>query len=300
MELRRFLVKSGYGDQKILDLLARNKISIILAGKTERIAISSPEMIEEINLGYGDKVLADEKLHRYTAKMTSEALENKQISSISKFIGILALGIIAAIIIPKQFKNWSEAHNQRQEQARAISELAKAKDLATNMRREQEIKQEAAQRLSQAKQEELRAEQEEVRRQNVPMGTFVPVKDDRSIAVTDAKLYESLQTGNSFSSPISGEGGLILVVYMTLSNTGKESGDMTWTSFTVEDTNGFEYSELQGQSFDLSMWRDAMGLGDSDDQLFPGQNKQIAKVYRVKRDSPGMKLAVGNYKFLLY
>ena len=43
-----------------------------------------------------------------------------------------------------------------------------------------------------------------------------------------------------------------------------------------------------------------MGLGDSDDQLFPGQNKQIAKVFRVKRDATGMKLTAGNYKFLLY
>ena len=128
---------------------------------------------------------------------------------------------------------------------------------------------------------------------------------DISIAGQKQQLLKAgcdraLQTSSSFSSPISGEGGLILVVYMTLSNTGKESGDMTWTSFTVEDANGFEYSELKGRSFDLSLWRDAMGLGDSDDQLFPGQNKQIAKVFRVKRDATGMKLTAGNYKFLLY
>lgn len=212
----------------------------------------------------------------------------------------IAVGILIFFAISRNYKSWSDAYNQRQEQAKVSEQLDIARADAEADAIAERVEQEDAKISAQAEQKRLNAEQEEERRQNVPMGTFASVKDDRSIAVTDAKLYEALQTSSSFSSPISGEGGLILVVYMTLSNTGKESGDMTWTSFTVEDANGFEYSELKGRSFDLSLWRDAMGLGDSDDQLFPGQNKQIAKVFRVKRDATGMKLTAGNYKFLLY
>ena len=212
----------------------------------------------------------------------------------------ITVGILIFFAISRNYKSWSEAYDQRQEQAKVSEQLDIARADAEADAIAERVEQENAKRSAQAEQKRLNAEQEEERRQNVPMGTFAPVRDDRSIAVTEAKLYESIQSGNSFSSPVSGQGGLILVVYMTLNNTGKESGDMAWTSFAVEDANGYEYSELQGQSLDLSLWREEMGLGDTDDQLFPGQNKQMAKVFRVKRDATGMKLTAGNYKFLLY
>jgi hypothetical protein len=212
----------------------------------------------------------------------------------------IAIGILIFFTISRNYKSWSEAYDQRQEQARVSEQLDIARGDAEAIAIAERVEQENAKRSAEAEQKRLNAEQEKERRQNVPMGTFAPVKGDRSVAVTEAKLYESIQSGNSFSSPISGQGGLILVVYMTLNNTGKESGDMAWTSFAVEDANGYEYSELEGQSLDLSLWRDEMGLGDADDQLFPGQSKQIAKIFRVKRDASGMKLTAGNYKFLLY
>lgn len=155
-------------------------------------------------------------------------------------------------------------------------------------------------RLLREEERNRRQEEEEEKRQNVPMGVSAPVKGDRVVTVTDARLHEYLKADNSLASPIAGDGGQILVVYMTIENTGKESGDMAWTLFRVEDSNGNKYSELRDGYLTLSIWRSERGLGDSDDQLFPGQVKRVAKVFRVSRNAPGMKLVAGSYKFRLY
>lgn len=298
MELVRFLARQGFSNVHISALLESGKVVVVFAGSQARVQVSLDEA-QSLDIGYGDKVYVAGRMYHHRVVSRHEKKASQKGSSGLTFTLpriALATSVFLLILVSRNFKSWSDAYKQNQEKAKVSMQLEVARDLE----KQQRIDDEAAQRLAQEQQRRLRAEQEKERQENVPMGISMPVRPDRTVAVTNAALYDYIKSSNTFASPISGEGGQILVVFMTITNTGTRSGDMAWTSFSVLDGDGLEYSEIRGQAMDLSLWMDEMGLGDSDDQLFPGQSKQIAKVFRVRRAASGMKLVAGDYRFKLY
>lgn len=309
MNLTSFLVSQGikYVDAK--QAISQGRVSVLLAGKDERIKIWS-----DIDFGYGDKVwIRHEGTQLYFCYKAGQRrnLVNRKKGRIS-WKQLAAAGAIVYLLY-KFFASvypgpqWKAEALKRAEEDERIAKMEKRKlENRIKLQEIQDRKKQAERAKEQAKKDkeqrerEAMREAEKQRRLNVPMGTSASVRDDRVIAVTDARLYDYLSANNQFAPSISAEGGKLLVVYMTIKNTGKESGDMAWSIFKVEDEAGNTYRELRGESFALSMWADERGLGDSDDQLFPDQSKRIAKVFRVKTRAAGLKLAVNNHKFLLY
>ena len=69
----------------------------------------------------------------------------------------------------------------------------------------------------------------------VSIGTFAAVRDDRALRVHKSEIVESIKPNNPFADSVESKGGKLAVVYMTIENTGNESGDMFWTDFELKD-----------------------------------------------------------------
>jgi hypothetical protein len=304
MRLSIFLMECGIGGGEVFDAIKAGSVEVINAGSTTPSRIST-----DTEIGYGDKVrirlLGKMRTFHY-ANINREITDNRMPKSSGKIGGlqvfflsltavvssIAAIGFLANVYPGPQWRAEKLA-DDRQAEFERLKQEEISRQNSIRFEREREVK-EAENRRRQAEREA-----EEQKKSNIPMGVSVSVKDDRKVTVTNAVLYDYLSTGNSLVDPISGDGGKILVVYISIENTGKESGDMAWSIFRAEDNDGNTYDEIKGAGFALSIWRDSQGFGDSGDQLYPGQSKSIAKVFRVRNGASGLKLKVNDYKFIL-
>jgi hypothetical protein len=62
------------------------------------------------------------------------------------------------------------------------------------------------------------------------------VRADRAVKVESVKILDRIVVANQFIKPIEGKGGKLIAVYLTLKNTGKESGDMAFSRFRLVDS----------------------------------------------------------------
>jgi hypothetical protein len=133
----------------------------------------------------------------------------------------------------------------------------------------------------------------------VPVGVAESVRGDRSLTVTGSNAMSSIRVSNQFMDPIESKGGQLIAVYMTISNTGKESGNMFWTSFDLEDSQGRKYDSVEdfADLTTLNMWIEEQGLASSGDQLFPGASAQTVAVFRVAPDAQGLRLVVNENRY---
>ena len=147
---------------------------------------------------------------------------------------------------------------------------------------------------AQPQEEVAQQEPQEEKSDSAPIGTPVAVRDDRTITVKESEIVDSIRMDDQFVSPIEGKGGKLAIVYMTLANTGQESGNMFFTDFTVIDSQGRTYEELQ--DFDelgsLYFWLEKNNLSSPEDQIFPGGEMDTAKVFRIAPDAEDLKLFV--------
>ena len=134
-----------------------------------------------------------------------------------------------------------------------------------------------------------------------PLGTSARVRKDRSIIVEGSEEMAQITANNRFIDPVKPKGGKLIVVYMTMGNTGNESGNMTWTEFQLVDSQERTYDVLQDlEEFStVYMWLKEKGLEDSSTQIFPGGTAQTAKVFRVASDANDLKLVVNRKKFAI-
>lgn len=132
----------------------------------------------------------------------------------------------------------------------------------------------------------------------IPLGTKEQVRDDRALSVSGSEVYESIASSNDFMDPIESKGGKLIAVFMTIENTGKESGDMTWTTFQLEDSNGNKYDDIEDftEMVTLSTWAKENGLEEPGDQLFPGGTAKTAAIFRVSKDAENLRLVVNKDK----
>lgn len=124
------------------------------------------------------------------------------------------------------------------------------------------------------------------------------VRTDRSVKVDGIKTFDSIVVDNQFIKPIEGKGGKLIAVYLTLENTGKESGNMAFSRFRLVDSQGRKYDELDDW-MSQSAWLKESGLESANAQLFPGGTSKTAKLFRVAEDTQEIKLMVNYQEFKL-
>lgn len=134
--------------------------------------------------------------------------------------------------------------------------------------------------------------------QSVPLGVEEQVKDDRAMKVTGSEFLSSLSTDNQFMEPLRAKGGKLVVVYLTIKNIGKESGDMFWSEFALTDSQGNKYADIEdfSEMMTVSRWAKNKGLAETGDQLFPGGTANSAIVFRVAPNANDLKLLVNDNK----
>jgi hypothetical protein len=134
--------------------------------------------------------------------------------------------------------------------------------------------------------------------QSVPLGVEEQVKDDRAMKVTGSEFLSSLSTDNQFMEPLGAKGGKLVVVYVTIKNIGKESGNMFWSQFALTDSQGNKYADIEdfSEMMTVNMWAKSKGLAETGDQLFPGGTANSAIVFRVAPNANDLKLLVNDTK----
>jgi hypothetical protein len=124
------------------------------------------------------------------------------------------------------------------------------------------------------------------------------VRSDRAVKVEAMKLLDRVVVDNQFFKPIEAKGGKLIAVYLTLKNTGTESGNMAWSSFILEDSQGRKYATID-DSLTQNKWLEEQGLEPATAQLFPGGTSKTGKIFRVAADAKKLKLIVNDKSFKL-
>lgn len=124
------------------------------------------------------------------------------------------------------------------------------------------------------------------------------VRSDRAVKVDKIQTFDRIVADNPFATPIEGKGGKLIVVHLTLKNTGDESGNMAWSRFQLKDKEGRKYTEID-DFMTKSIWLKEQGLDRDNEQIFPGGTAQTAKIFRVANDASKLKLAVNLTTFKL-
>lgn len=134
--------------------------------------------------------------------------------------------------------------------------------------------------------------------QVVPLGATDQVRADRSLRVTSSQVFDSISAGNEFIEPVESKGGKLIGVFMSIENTGKESGNMFWTEFQLEDSQGRKYDDVEdfAEIMTVNSWAKNQGLAEAGDQLFPGATANTVAVFRVAPDAQDLKLIVNGDK----
>jgi len=136
--------------------------------------------------------------------------------------------------------------------------------------------------------------------QAVPLGASEQVKSDRALQVNGSDTFSTITA--PYLDPVSPKGGKLVGVFMTIKNIGKESGNMFWTQFQLEDSQGRKYDDIEDftEIVTLNSWAKNQGLAETGDQLFPGATAKTVSVFRVAPDAEGLKLIVnGNKAFAI-
>lgn len=123
------------------------------------------------------------------------------------------------------------------------------------------------------------------------------MRNDRSLQVTGSETFSSIAA--PYLDPVSPKGGKLVGVFMTIKNTGKESGNMLWTQFQLEDSQNRKYDDIEDftEIVTLNMWAKNQGLAETSNQLFPGATAKTVAVFRVAPDAQDLKLVVNNNKY---
>jgi hypothetical protein len=134
----------------------------------------------------------------------------------------------------------------------------------------------------------------------VPLNTATTVRDDREITITQSEIVESLQ-GNQLTQPIEAKGGKLIIVYMTIANTGSESGNMMFSQFKLTDDQGRSYEAITdfNDLTTFAVWTQAKGLDDTNADIFPGGQFNIAKIFRVATDAENLTMEVNGTRFAI-
>lgn len=135
----------------------------------------------------------------------------------------------------------------------------------------------------------------------VPLATWAEVKDDRAAKINRSEIAPRIPSNNQFLKSIEPKGGKLVVVYLSLKNTGKESGNTLGMSFQIFDDQGRKYEELDNfeETTSLTSWLSSKKLATPAEQLFPGGSLETAKVFRLAPDAKTFRLVINGKDFTL-
>lgn len=133
----------------------------------------------------------------------------------------------------------------------------------------------------------------------IPLGTENSVRPDRSITVNSSNVVDVIAP--QFLTPVEGKGGQLIAVYITVKNTGSESGNMAFSTFKLQDSQGRSFDEIADfeETVSIGSWASSQGLDDSSSQIFPGGELKIVKVFRVSPDAEELALIVNDSSFAI-
>ncbi|MBE7380574.1 MAG: DUF4352 domain-containing protein [Leptolyngbya sp. SIO1E4] len=136
------------------------------------------------------------------------------------------------------------------------------------------------------------AEAEVISQEATPVNTAVAVAEDRSVLVERSEQVDAISVMNDFTEPVTGNGQDLMIVYVTIENTGEAFGSIFGTQFRLVDSDGREYDPIQNleEAVTINMWLDKRDLEHSSARLFPGSTVQTAKIFRVAPDASELKL----------
>lgn len=142
--------------------------------------------------------------------------------------------------------------------------------------------------------------------QSVALSTWANITKERAIKVNSSAVVAQIPLEQEYFpdiesiKPVRSKGGKLVVIYMSLKNTGQESGNMFWSKFNLVDNQGRKYDEIEDfeEVVSINTWlkshRYGEAAGATGDQLFPGATAETAKVFRVAPDADGLKLTINN------
>ena len=131
----------------------------------------------------------------------------------------------------------------------------------------------------------------------VPLGIEAKIRNDRSLKVTSSRTYSQISSSNPFlDMSVQSKGGKLIAVFMTVKNTGQESGNLFWTKFQLRDSQERIYDSIEDfqDLMIINMWAEEQGFEDAGNQLFPGGTAEIVVVFRVSPDAENLTLIANN------
>lgn len=131
----------------------------------------------------------------------------------------------------------------------------------------------------------------------IALGTMSPIRNDRAIQVDSFEFRDSIAA--PYTDTLTGGAGKLAVVYFQVQNTGKETGNLFFSTYKLVDSQGRSYDEIGDfmEMVTVDQWLEAQGLESSAKQLFPGESAASAKVFRVAPDAEGFEMVVNNTAF---
>ena len=107
----------------------------------------------------------------------------------------------------------------------------------------------------------------------------------RKIKVVDIAEANDLNSGNQFIEPVKGR---IICISFLATNTSDSTGNMTFSNFTLKDSQGRKYSELDAQGY--YSWRQSNSIQNRSSDLYPGERRFDVAAFRVAPDASGFSM----------
>ncbi len=131
----------------------------------------------------------------------------------------------------------------------------------------------------------------------VPLGVEAKIRNNRSLKVISSRTYSQISSSNPFlDMSVQSKGGKLIAVFMTVKNTGQESGNLFWTKFQLRDSQEQIYDSIEDfqDLMIINMWAEEQGFQGAGNQLFPGGTAEIVVVFRVSPDAKNLTLIANN------
>jgi hypothetical protein len=112
------------------------------------------------------------------------------------------------------------------------------------------------------------------------------------IKVDRSQVVNSLDSGDTLSSPVEAGDGKLVVVYLTFTNASLSVTTLPQTRFRLIDSQGRQYNEVHEGRVSVLNWLSTQGLSSPLQRVLPGHSAKTAQVFRVAADASNLKLVV--------
>ena len=112
---------------------------------------------------------------------------------------------------------------------------------------------------------------------------------NRAITVENVYFTDCLESTDEFDDPIFPKtGGKFICVELTVENTGKETGNIIFSTFQVMDENGYKFDAVDES--EIYLYASELGFDATFESIRPKSSAIILKVFEVNEDSNKLNL----------